>query len=386
MSEKNALSNRTEKYNRYRNKFYSFQLGELPLGCQYCVKGEKLVLFITGICPRNCAFCPVSDQKYQQDVICANERPVKHFQDVLSEAEKMQARGAGITGGDPLTKLDRTIEYIKQLKKHFGKSFHIHLYTSLNLVTEPVLQQLFEAGLDEIRFHLDLDDTKFWPRLSLARKFSWQIGVEIPLIPFKEQETKNLIDFVHDKIDFLNLNELETADTRHYRLSLATKDQLSYAVKGSLEIGLSLLEYVQAKRYQLPVHLCTAKLKDAVQLAERLKREAQGAKHNFDFVDAEGLLTRGALYLEELKPGFGYREKLANDHTLILKRLEPLLQQIQLKFPKEEFYLDSSKPRILCAKKLVKKEQKFFTKLGLIPAIVTEYPTADQLEIEVEFV
>jgi len=47
--------------------------------------------------------------------------------------------------------------------------------------------------------------------------------------------------------------------------------------------------------------------------------------------------------------------------------------------------LDSEKPRILLSKKNLKKNRNKFASFGLIPAIVVEYPTADQLEIEVEF-
>ena len=379
--------------NSFKNQYHSCHLGDLPKGCQYCVQGQKLVLFVTGICPRNCAFCPVSDQKYQQDVSYANERKVFSFQDVLAEAKLMDAKGAGITGGDPLAKLERTLEYIKSLKKEFGSEFHIHLYTSLNLVTEKTLQQLFQAGLDEIRFHLDLDDQKLWDKLKLALNYIWDVGVEVPSIPSKKEELKTLIDFIEktnnqtetNQIKFLNLNELETADTEHYKLNLETKDQLSYAIKGSLELGLELLNYVQAKNLSLNVHLCTAKLKDKIQLSERIKREAKGTKHSFDFVDQEGMLTRGALYLPELKPGFEYRKKLEQNNDAILDQLELSLTKIKKKFPKEEFYLDTSKPRILCSRKLAKKKKNFFINLGLIPAIVIEYPTADQLEIEVEF-
>ncbi len=362
-----------------QNKYYSYNKGPLPKGCQYCVKGEKLVIFITGVCPRHCNFCPVSDQKYQEDVIFANERKVTDFNDLLKEAEAMQAQGAGITGGDPLAKLERTLEYIKKLKEKFGKEFHLHLYTSLNLVNQETLKQLFSAGLDEIRFHLDLDNDKLWDKLELAKQFSWDVGVELPLVPGKDY--KKLIDYVKDKIDFLNLNELETADNEQYKLSTETKDSLSYAVKGSLELGLELLESYP----DLTIHLCTAKLKDKIQLSERIKREAQQVKHSFDIVDKEGMLTRGALYLDELKPGFEYRKKLEQNNDHLLDKLEAILPRLRKKFSKEEFFLDIKKPRILTSKKLVKKKKAYFLNLKLVPAIVTEYPTADQLEIEVDF-
>ncbi|MFH0701425.1 MAG: radical SAM protein [Candidatus Woesearchaeota archaeon] len=373
------------------NEYHSFYRGELPLGCRFCVRGEKLVLFVTGICPRNCYFCPVSDQKYQKDLVYANERPVLSSTDIIKEAEMMKAKGAGTTGGDPLTKVERVIEYIQLLKKHFGKDFHIHLYTSLNLVTEDILKKLFAAGLDEIRFHLDLDSKLLWKKLELARKFSWKIGVEIPLLPAKDKETFVMLEFVKDKIDFLNLNELEIADNSQSKLSdmgFCVKDNLSYAIAGSLEMGQKVLEYAEKKQLELPIHVCTAKLKDSVQLANRLKREAEGAKLPFDVVDEEGMLTRGALYLPELAPGFEYRKKLSSMNlNVFVAVLKPLFERVkkELRLKDEELFLDEKKPRILLSKYKIKQNRALFKKLKLLAAIVTEYPTNDQLELEVEF-
>ncbi|MBT3814798.1 radical SAM protein [Candidatus Woesearchaeota archaeon] len=372
------------------NKYYSYNLNSLPRGCRYCVKGEKLVLFVTGICPRKCYFCPVSDEKWGKDITFANERRVFCSDDVVKEAKLMNAKGAGITGGDPLSKLDRTVRSIMKLKKEFGKEFHIHLYTSLRLVNDDALQKLFMAGLDEIRFHLDLESNQFWNRLEIARKFPWDMGVEIPLIPGKEKETKAIVDYIQGKVDFLNFNELEVADNSCSKLldmGFKVKDQMSYAILGSMDIGLDLLDYVSNKYPDFNLHLCTAKLKDAVQLANRIKNEAKGAKKDFDIVDEEGLLVRGALYFSELKPGFNYREMLKEDNSVVVSKLKELFASVQkkLKLEDNEIFLDKSKPRILVSKKVVKKNKTKIINLGLVPAIVTEYPTADQLEIEVDF-
>lgn len=371
------------------NKYYSYNLRELPKGCQFCVRGEKLVLFVTGLCPRNCFYCPLSDNKYSQDVAFANERKVSSSEEVLLEAELMKAKGAGITGGDPLAKLDRTLTYIKKLKDKFGAEFHIHLYTSLNLVTESIMQKLYQAGLDEIRFHLDLSSQNFWKKLELAKRFPWDIGVEVPLIPGKETELKQMIDFIQNKVQFLNLNELEKADNSFSNLDqYETKDKLSYAVKGSLELGLNLLNYVQEKKYPIKVHLCTAKLKDAVQLGNRFKREAPQIKKDFDLMDEEGLLTRGALYLPELSPSFSYRKILAEiNKPEFLEKLTPLFQKIKqdLNLNDKDIFLDQEKPRILLSSRNAKKNKDYFGNLKLKVAIVKEYPTADQLEIEIDF-
>ena len=373
------------------NQFHSYNFKDLPKGCQYCVKGEKLVLFVTGLCPRKCYFCPVSDEKYGKDVAYANERRVFSSDDVIKEAELMNAKGAGITGGDPLAKVDRTVRYIAKLKGKFGKHFHVHLYTSLRLVNDDTLQKLFAVGLDEIRFHLDLDSEQLWNRLEVARKFPWHVGVEVPLIPGKEKESKKMIDYIVGKIDFLNLNELEVADNEQSKLlemGFTVKDEMSYAVKGSMELGLELIKYVGEKEFDLPVHLCTAKLKDATQLSERIKREAKYSHKDFDIVDKEGMLTRGALYLDSLKPSVGYRQRLKEDHSDVVDKLKELFSSVQtkLKLKDNEIFLDEAKPRILVSKKTVKKNKNKIINLGLVPAIVVEYPTADQLEIEVDFV
>ncbi len=371
------------------NKYHSFNSGELPRGCKLCVKGEKLVLFVTGVCPRNCYFCPVSDEKIRKDKIFANELEVTSDEDVIHEAENMDAMGAGITGGDPLSRIERTCHYIKKLKDRFGKKFHIHLYTSLNLVTAERLRLLYDAGLDEIRFHPDLDSKVFWKNLILAREHDWNVGVEIPLIPGKELQSKSLIDFVHDKIDFLNLNELEIADNSSSKLAemgFKVKNTLSYAIAGSLELGLKLIQYSRKRGITIPMHVCTAKLKDAIQLTNRVKREGFIVKRSFDEIDSEGLLTRGALYMPDLMPGFGYRTKLKQiDKKTYLDNLNPLCAEIKGELKIIDLSIDDKKPRILLSRSSVLKHKKYFISIGLVPAIVKEYPTADQLEMEVEF-
>jgi len=374
------------------NEHHSYNLGELPKGCQQCVRGEKLVIFVTGICPRKCYFCPVSDEKWGKDVTFANERKILTTADILAEAEMMNAKGAGITGGDPLAKVDRCVRYIKELKKKFGQSFHIHLYTSQRLVSDSAFQKLYQAGLDEIRFHLDLDSQQFWHKLGMAQKFPWDLGVEVPLIPKKKKELIKLIDYIQGKVSFLNLNELEVSDNKMSKLlqmGYKTTGQFSYAVENSLELGQKLINYVQEKKYPLKVHVCTAKLKDATQLTNRIKRESEGAKYDFDAVDEEGLLTRGALYLEELMPGFDYRKKLDGvDKQELIAKLQPLFEQIkqECKLQDHEIFLDEEKPRILISRKNVRVHKDKLEELGLKPAIVKEYPTADQLEIEVTFI
>lgn len=397
-----------------KTPYYSYSLGNLPKGCRLCVKGSKLVLFVTGLCPRSCYFCPISDKKYKKDVTYADEWPIIDIREIIKEAELIKAEGAGLTGGDPLCRLPRTLSYIKSLKRRLGKKFHIHLYTSLDLATKTSLKRLYKAGLDEIRFHLDLDDDKLWKKIALALGYDWDIGVEIPVIPKKEKNIIKIINFIDrinnnqkNKIRFLNLNELEIADNKINKLSklgYKTKNPLSYAVKGSEESAFKLLRYIEKNKIRLDVHYCTATLKDKVQLANRIKRRAKNIKKPYDIMTEEGTLIRGAIYLADLKPGVGYRNRLSRINkkakNKIIKKLSSIKNGIKKDFGIKHIDIDKNKLRILTSVEDVNKikdkindnllkntpkDKRLLRSKGLYLAVVEEYPTYDQFELSVEF-
>ena len=125
--------------------------GPVAEGCEHCINGSKMVLLVTGKCGWGCFYCPVSLEKKGLDVIYANEGRVTTDDEIIAEAESMDATGTGITGGDPLVVLDRTVHMIELLKGRFGPEHHIHLYTAT--IDPEKVARLEAAGLDEIRFH-----------------------------------------------------------------------------------------------------------------------------------------------------------------------------------------------------------------------------------------
>ena len=94
--------------------------GRVAEGCRHCIDGSKMVLFVTGRCGWNCYYCPVSLEKKGKDVIYANEGRVYTDDEIIAEAEAMDATGTGITGGDPLLDMDRTVHMIRLLKDRRG--------------------------------------------------------------------------------------------------------------------------------------------------------------------------------------------------------------------------------------------------------------------------
>ncbi len=275
----------------------SIVVGDLPTGCKFCTRGSKMVLFVTGLCSASCFYCPLSAEKANKDVIFADETPVSDDSDILEEVLAIGAEGAGISGGDPLCRLERTLHYIRLLKEQFGPDFHIHLYTSQSDAHMDVMKQLHEAGLDEIRFHPQRND---WSGIEAARDVGLDVGLEIPVIPGQIERIKRVILRAQDYgLSFVNLNELEASETnfenlvrRGYRLRSIS----SASILGSAETASEILKWGASNLERISLHFCTALFKDAIQMRNRLQRRLEHVKREFEEVDDdEPLLILGVI-------------------------------------------------------------------------------------------
>ncbi len=334
-----------------KTKFDSYINKDMCKGCKLCLKGQKLVLFVGGKCSRKCWYCSLSEGRKNTPQAWANERPCNSIKDLIEEAKQSRAKGAGITGGDPLAYLDRTLKYAKALKKEFGKKFHIHVYLPLVLVDKSKLEKLHEC-IDEVRFHPsflaeDAPDTKGCAeRRETEKKTLEEIekiktaseifgkkntGIEMPLLPEKKDEIISFIKKIAPHISFANLNEFELSDTNFDRV---TKDYAlnedTYTVSKSIETGKEILK--KCKALKLNMHLCTAKTKNHHQYHNRLT-------------------------LHKILP-FGTR---TNEATVIYYTITP--ENIketakELKKYTKNFYIDNPHKRIILKESEIKKIHK----------------------------
>ena len=335
----------------------------LPEGCKHCREGSKMVLLVTGRCRGTCYYCPLSGEKKGKDVTYANEMRVKDERDVIEEARSIGATGTGITGGDPLAVLDRTIGHIRLLKGEFGEMHHIHLYTCT--IDPDAVRRLEEAGLDEIRFHPPTED---WEEVlssalpAIVARTKMDIGLEVPVIPGMKKELVALILSAEEMgMDFVNLNELEFSETNWERLrerGFGVKDEVSAAVTGSEELALELLEM----GFDIPLHYCSASFKDAVQLRRRLIRRAERTASESDVITEDGTLLKGIIECED---PVGMMRLLGEEYEV----------------PAELMRLDLEKERLEVAPWIL---EELAEELDCDSFIVEEYPTADRLEVERE--
>ena len=275
--------------------------GHVAEGCRHCIDGSKMVLFVTGRCGWNCYYCPVSLEKKGKDVIYANEGRVYTDEEIIAEAEAMDATGTGITGGDPLLDMDRTVHMIRLLKDRFGKEHHIHLYTAT--IDPEKAKRLQDAGLDEIRFH---PPESVWTDMSSTRlretveSLDIDVGVEVPALPHRERELNALVAYCREVgVDFVNLNELEFSESNWDMMEAhgySVRDELSSAVDESRETAVAVLK----ANKRADVHFCSSTFKDGIQLRRRLIRRAEHTAKPYQQVTEDGTLVRGYLYAKDL--------------------------------------------------------------------------------------
>ncbi|AIY89288.1 radical SAM protein [Geoglobus acetivorans] len=239
--------------------YYSY----LSEGCRLCRKGAKMVLFITGSCPHNCFYCPISEDRRGKDVVFANERFVENLDDIVDEALSMSAEGVAITGGEPLTNPERVYEFL-EIFSHAG--LHTHIYTSIP-VRESMISKLSEKGLDEIRFHPpELENAEMYEApLKAAKKSGIEAGFEVPALRFDEVVVK----IVNGNDAFLNVNELEFSDSNYRRLMESGWEPGDfYQAIGSKEVADEYARKVDK------FHFCSVKFKEIAQFRRRLIRMA----------------------------------------------------------------------------------------------------------------
>ena len=354
----------------------SLLVGHLPQGCGFCTKGSKMVLFVTGLCDSSCYYCPLSHDKSGRDVVFADEMQVTHDADILFEAQAIKGEGAGISGGDPLCNLERTLNYIQLLKREFGSSFHLHLYTSQTDVSQGVLNKLHEAGLDEIRFHPQTSD---WSGIQRAVDMNMIVGIEVPAIPGKQEDLKKVAKRAEKiGVSFLNINELEASETNFDKLvsmGMRLTNMESASIEGSTSTAREVLEWAEDGLQRLSVHFCSARFKDSVQMRRRLERRLEQTIRKFEERDEQDPL----LILGVIRAVHGRQldhEQLTMIHTLL---------QNQFDVPTDLMNIDETRMRVEVAPWVIEeisiqiKEQLIDIK-DLEIGIVFEYPTWDRLQ------
>lgn len=352
----------------------NFWAGKLPEGCRLCREGAKMVVYLTGECQSHCFYCPVARDRMYVDRAFANEREVKvgDMNALIEEAKAMDAKGAGITGGDPMTKPERVIEYCTALKQAFGPSFHTHLYTQ-NAFEPSWLPKVKAGGLDEIRFH---PGTGWWDKMAsspwatllpAAKKAGLRAGFEVPAIPYRQEQLIQFITWANQAgAEFVNLNELEFSEANIDQLSsrgFEFANDHTNVVQESGSTARKVVEHALRHRFTTTVHFCASTYKDSVQLRKRFERRIAQTGRAFEAATPDGTLLLGVIEAPE------------RDLDALHERL---VSEFQV--PVTDLAINRSQARIDIAPWILEDLQP---KIAHYPCFIVEvHPTSTRLEVE----
>lgn len=260
----------------FRNGCASVSANGLSTACEACTghPGSK-TFFISLRCPRNCYFCFNRNQENY-------ERYLASDRDWLAEFDQIQREGLtmthiGLTGGEPLLDPDKAVDFFEEARRRWPDA-HLRLYTSGWGLDAGLLGRLKQAGVNEIRVSVKLDEG-----IESCREALTSVGmvaasgeidamVEMPVIPGSEDQMKRLLLDL-DAMGAFGVNLLEfcyplgdwsTFGSRGFKVKNPPFPVLyDWAYAGGLPIEgselecLRLIEFAVDEDLRLSVHYCS---------------------------------------------------------------------------------------------------------------------------------
>lgn len=257
-------------------------VGELSPGCRLCTAGVWSCLFINGRCNRSCFYCPSPQDDIGEPT--TNNLGFSSANDYLAYLQHFNFRGFSLSGGEPLLTLERSINYLSVVKKHFGSNIHSWIYTNGSLVNADVLARLRDCGLDEIRFDIGAMDFSLEKAVSAVGLIP-TVTIEIPAIPEEKDHLKALLKPMADQgINFLNLHQLRLTNHNYRHFKKRSYTYLHGEKITVLESELTALETIHHaldQRLNLSVNYCSFVFKNRFQAAAARARgtAAMGKPH-----------------------------------------------------------------------------------------------------------
>ena len=194
---------------------------ELSKGCQCCGEGTGICLFPGMRCNLDCSYCPQGD-KFQRNSALEHDRAftidpstllwIDDLKLMIEDASDDKVKGISYSGGEPFLYLNKVVEMGNFVKEKKPNCYQ-WIYTNGVLADRTNLTKVFNANIDEIRFHISASNfaDKVMDHLKIAREIFPRVTVEIPA-------TQKVKEWMIDKdglkilekigIEQLNLGEL----------------------------------------------------------------------------------------------------------------------------------------------------------------------------------
>jgi pyruvate formate-lyase activating enzyme-like uncharacterized protein len=236
----------------------------LPPGCRGCLAGKGTNAYVTGLCTRDCFFC--FNQKPRVDELVVHGIRLAEPEEAPDVVRRYGLRSVGVSGGEPTLRPERLLRLVRALRT-LPFRVCIDLYTNGDRLTDGLLAQLKDAGLDAIRFNLVAREFDTEPLERALRHFD-EVTVEVPVIPERLAEMEDMVLRLDALgVPFLNIHELFACREnsvrvaeKGYRSSGEVGDGLLWEpVDRADEAALSLLLFALRRATRLSTYYCSCR-------------------------------------------------------------------------------------------------------------------------------
>ena len=247
----------------YEGNFAKLYTGKLSPGCLTCARGEWSYLEVSQLCQKRCFYCPRPQTRLGRPFERMLGLPFDFPGAYARAVRELGFRGVGLSGGEPLLAMDRTVRLLRSLRRSGGKGLYLWAYTNGALADGARLKRLRDAGLDELRFDLSACDYDL-SAVRRAVRLIPAVAVEIPAIPEDLERVKALLgELAAGGVRYLNLHQLTGTpfnDENFRRRGYTVVDNgpmISPSVVESELAALSLIDYSLEKGIGLPINYCS---------------------------------------------------------------------------------------------------------------------------------
>ncbi|WP_297093715.1 radical SAM protein [uncultured Draconibacterium sp.] len=266
---------------------------QISNGCKLCGLGQWSCLFITGKCNASCFYCPTSQQ---EDHLPTTQN--LSFADPSAFAEYVnhfRFKGVSFSGGEPLLQFDRTLDYLKQVRRKCNPETYVWMYTNGILAETQKFRKLASAGINEVRF--DIGATAFrLDKIAAAKGIVPVITIEIPSVPEELERLKKMLpEMVKAGVSNLNLHQLRLTPHNVKQLSKHNYTYIHAEQPVVLESELAALEliaYAHDHSIDIGINYCSFHFKNRFQKAGFRNKVATALADDEDLLTQNGYIRR----------------------------------------------------------------------------------------------
>jgi pyruvate formate-lyase activating enzyme-like uncharacterized protein len=236
----------------------------LPPGCRGCLAGKGTNAYVTGLCTRDCFFC--FNAKPRTDELVVHGIRLADPEDAPEVVRRYGLRSVGVSGGEPTMRRDRLLRLVRALRS-LPFRVRIDLYTNGDRLSDALLAELKDAGVDALRVNLVAREFDTEP-LERAMRYFDETAVEVPVIPDRMAQMKDMVVRLDALgVPFLNIHELFACRENAVRVAGegygsagGASEVLQWEpVAEAEEAALSLLLFALENASRLSVYYCSCK-------------------------------------------------------------------------------------------------------------------------------